>query len=889
MFLPADFDYSLYDYYGSYPEIKEYEDYSPIDATYSDSNLSVEEIIGTDTNEIDPYGYEYYTENDDVIDFGVNDVLETFTQMTSSTTDASSTSSPKPTMSNSLENSLENLQISHTKNFMRGATGASQSSSPATSFAEIPITEKLSTSSSSMMETIQAMFSSTETPVAEGVWPEVTSSGDIGLQTSNNFTVATTTPFPTTILSTDPQLRTTTHRSIYKTLTDAASMNISEYFIENKTLDPASYSPVTPDVNDSFVTPIVLNVTRDMTTFESGQLFGFTCEFPEVHEWRAWANMYGIPAIAVLAVIMNLVSFSVFRSKAFQRKSYAMYFMAIAIVNTLSILSSLPRQWLTQLHSNMALTYPSFYDRHSVACKTITFLSYVSRCLSSWLLVALTVERSFALLNPMKHTLVCDAKNTKKVICYTAIVAMLLNAHIFGTWNSSQISLTGEMACTISLQSELWTVSLTIASIAMITVIPGVAIILMNMTLIKQIVLWGRYHPRMLPERALRRSMEERRGTIMVLAVSSAFCILSIPLIATWVVLFIQHFLDLLGQCQHEEALSMKDVTDVVFMMNYCMLFFLCFLSGQPFRRGLLKPGALPLVSSDFARASARKSAMMARRGKEVKSIHNLGAAPPSSTAKAKTKDMPCQEKKAQQNIYCQPQTLRSINDEDVESALSALEKVNSIYSSPQNVYSDPPSIFGKTSRGFNQMATQSNQPSVGRTAGLKAPEQGSPLSILNSSISKRVQQLMEGNGGRDRGQINPQKMNNWSPASAIRVLPPFNERAVDVQEERAVDVPSSLFDHSMSDVDSLNSYVNVNVNVNGYAAREKTHDYENAEDWVQVNDEGPDYVNVNNWILKTPSRASKPKNMRRISPEARRAQRHGDGLKAYPDTRTEL
>ena len=74
-----------------------------------------------------------------------------------------------------------------------------------------------------------------------------------------------------------------------------------------------------------------------------------------------------------------------------------------------------------------------FYATHSVVCKTCTWLINASAVLSSWLLVAMTVQKALSIVWPHRVRVLCTRKRSKLLLWGLVMFVMFLHAHfLFG-------------------------------------------------------------------------------------------------------------------------------------------------------------------------------------------------------------------------------------------------------------------------------------------------------------------------------------------------------------------------------------------------------------------------------------------------------------------------
>ena len=117
------------------------------------------------------------------------------------------------------------------------------------------------------------------------------------------------------------------------------------------------------------------------------------------------------PIIITFGTVGNILTVIVMiRQKLKRLSSTAMYLMALAVSDTLVLFSGPLRNWIKNI-SDTDVRYLT-----DSGCKAQLYITYVSIHLSSWLLVAVTMERVFSVVIPHKVKIFCTPKNAGIVI-----------------------------------------------------------------------------------------------------------------------------------------------------------------------------------------------------------------------------------------------------------------------------------------------------------------------------------------------------------------------------------------------------------------------------------------------------------------------------------------
>lgn len=160
--------------------------------------------------------------------------------------------------------------------------------------------------------------------------------------------------------------------------------------------------------------------------------------YAKVKDWIATGFQ---PIIIVVGVLGNLLTVVVLSRSSRKFSSTTLYLVTLAISDTLFLLNGPIRQWIRHTWK---------YDirsSHEIVCKFTVCLTYGTYQFSSWLLVALTVERVFSVLWPHKVRRSCTATTSKVVISLLFICILGLNSHWFYGLGNSQLKYYAVKTC----------------------------------------------------------------------------------------------------------------------------------------------------------------------------------------------------------------------------------------------------------------------------------------------------------------------------------------------------------------------------------------------------------------------------------------------------------
>ncbi|XP_076468954.1 growth hormone secretagogue receptor type 1-like [Babylonia areolata] len=129
------------------------------------------------------------------------------------------------------------------------------------------------------------------------------------------------------------------------------------------------------------------------------------------------------PCLLLLGSFGNIATVFVMRRIKDDHSSQHLILMALAVSDFSMLYVSLLRQWLY-------FTWGvDVYDVHGAVCKVSWWMIYATSTTSSWLLTAVTVQRTLAVTLPHRISTLCSLHRTRVVIALTVSAAFLLHVH----------------------------------------------------------------------------------------------------------------------------------------------------------------------------------------------------------------------------------------------------------------------------------------------------------------------------------------------------------------------------------------------------------------------------------------------------------------------------
>ena len=129
-----------------------------------------------------------------------------------------------------------------------------------------------------------------------------------------------------------------------------------------------------------------------------------------------------VPFLTVVGITGNALSFIVMGSPVYRRKSYSYYLRALAVFDSLTLLTE-----ATVMGNDISIHMgPGAFlrDHSAFTCKLTNFLENVVYVMSSWLVVAFTLDRYIAVCHPLQRARLCTETRAKVLIGVLLVVAI---------------------------------------------------------------------------------------------------------------------------------------------------------------------------------------------------------------------------------------------------------------------------------------------------------------------------------------------------------------------------------------------------------------------------------------------------------------------------------
>lgn len=143
-------------------------------------------------------------------------------------------------------------------------------------------------------------------------------------------------------------------------------------------------------------------------------------------------NLVVNPLIIVAGLLGNSLTIVVMSRITSKSSCYQVYLMALAASDLAVVLTEIGSDWLF-------FQFGVPLDAANVVfCKTRTWMVYSFGTLSSWLLVATTVQRSLAVLRPLNVNVICTTRRARGLVISIAVVIFAMHSNLIRTFDITQ-------------------------------------------------------------------------------------------------------------------------------------------------------------------------------------------------------------------------------------------------------------------------------------------------------------------------------------------------------------------------------------------------------------------------------------------------------------------
>ena len=139
---------------------------------------------------------------------------------------------------------------------------------------------------------------------------------------------------------------------------------------------------------------------------------------------------WSLSIIIPLGLVFNIISVPIFMSRPLRRRSASWYLTALAIADSVTLLTCCFEYWLKDPHIGAPVI------KSTVLCILISHLSGASRLFSAVLITSFTVERFICVFAPLKRAALSKPGRARRVIALQCILCIICTSFIPFTFSS---------------------------------------------------------------------------------------------------------------------------------------------------------------------------------------------------------------------------------------------------------------------------------------------------------------------------------------------------------------------------------------------------------------------------------------------------------------------
>ncbi|XP_060560059.1 probable G-protein coupled receptor 142 [Ruditapes philippinarum] len=348
------------------------------------------------------------------------------------------------------------------------------------------------------------------------------------------------------------------------------------------TLDTSLTGQNSNSSNESSVSNCTTPAFDDFLDFDFPERFNY--EKPTVYTIGLNLFSYLTPFILIIGLVGNGLSAAVFSTKNMRKMSASSYLAALSAADICTLIFYVFIEWLRRglIHINPDAQIILRVLNRNGPCQILLFFSYLSRVMSTWIIVIFTIERFTGVCYPLKSF---KGKSRKILIGMLVVGGILVS---YKPILSSENIQKGQVTCTSNSLYSFESFVLDSIFALLITLVPFIIITILNLLIMRTLYLRNHRHSDLFAETTKIRL----EFTLILLAISFFFIAFNLPYSAVW----FRHFLS--SRFLHSDASDFNhgdidywngvlNVTRTVFYLNYCVNFFLYSITGAYFRNEL--------------------------------------------------------------------------------------------------------------------------------------------------------------------------------------------------------------------------------------------------------------------------------------------------------------
>ena len=291
--------------------------------------------------------------------------------------------------------------------------------------------------------------------------------------------------------------------------------------------------------------------------------------------------LIGTPIIFILGVTGNILSAIVMKRQHFRSISTGAYLFCLAIVDSIFLsVNSMTKNFIRIL-TGVDLTKLSYWS-----CKMYVFLLMTSKCLSAWLIVAVTVERLIIVCLPHRAKVLATRKRAWVVISIVTLLSCSMFILVLCTYGLVERPWGWDCTMLLHYKAQGLRVVLNTIDLVVYSLFPAVILFISNIVLIYKVMRSHSFRKESIQKGAASEKDSEksnddvRRLTVMLILVSAMFLVCTSPTSIIFLIKSVDDNID-------EIHFALYRSTYLLQLSNSAINFLLYCVSGPAFRREL--------------------------------------------------------------------------------------------------------------------------------------------------------------------------------------------------------------------------------------------------------------------------------------------------------------
>ena len=290
----------------------------------------------------------------------------------------------------------------------------------------------------------------------------------------------------------------------------------------------------------------------------------------------------------------NIMTIVVMRTRKFRSMNMSILFIALAVSDTLYLLY-MPAREVYEL-----ITGELLKNTGEFPCKFVVYFVWILYSLSSWLLVAFSLERSLAIILPVTYQTFCS--RSREILLVIAIVMTILGYNAYALVTLTLRKLGPITVCAAGPQYEWFYYNMKHPFDLLVqNFIPFALILFANVAIIIKVRMSDK-NLKALGNKSDKRSQKSNHMTGMLLSISFAFLVLTLPIKL--------HVSIANTQEKIVKALDFDNVTHLIVYslnaLNHSINFYLYLMTGEAFKQEVLRILGLSKESNDLSEAKSQ-------------------------------------------------------------------------------------------------------------------------------------------------------------------------------------------------------------------------------------------------------------------------------------------